>query len=73
MQRRRLQPAETGSNAPAASAGDAHDLLVARDRFIAERIAETLPDGATGLLFLGAAHRLESLRAFDIQVDTLGS
>jgi hypothetical protein len=36
-------------------------LLRARDKFIAERIDQTLADGETGLLFLGALHRLDAL------------
>jgi pheromone shutdown protein TraB len=45
--------------------------LAARDRFIAQRIAATLAEGETGLLFLGAAHRLDALRALGIAVRTL--
>src|SRR5574340_31097 len=46
-------------------------LLEARDRFIAQRIDETLRPGETGLLFLGAAHRLDMGDRADIQVETL--
>ena len=47
-------------------------VLKARDSFIAERIATTLQDGETGLLFLGALHRLDPLDS-DIRVETLGN
>ncbi len=50
---------------------EAARLLEARDRFIAKRIDETLRAGETGLLFLGAAHRLDMLTASDIYVETL--
>ncbi len=50
---------------------DAASLLEARDRFIAKRIAETLQDGETGLLFLGAAHRLDALNSSDILLETM--
>lgn len=50
---------------------DSEQLLEARDRFIARQIDETLREGETGLLFLGAAHRLEALQSTDLQVETL--
>ncbi|MGA2060236.1 MAG: hypothetical protein ABSG67_07115 [Thermoguttaceae bacterium] len=46
-------------------------LLEARDRFIAKRIDETLQAGETGLLFLGAAHRLDMADSTDIRVEYL--
>ena len=48
-------------------------LLEARDRFIVKRIDETLQPGETGLLFLGALHRLNTLKSTDIRVETLMS
>ena len=48
-------------------------LLEARDRFIAKRIDETLQAEETGLLFLGAAHRLDMTDSTDIRVETLMS
>jgi len=76
LQCRRLRPEATALGAAAASADDAADeaaeLLAARDRFIAQRVAETLPDGALGLLFLGAAHRLPAPQSPDLHVETLG-
>ena len=47
-------------------------VLKARDSFIVERIATTLQEGEVGLLFLGALHRLDALKATDIRVETLG-
>ena len=71
FQRRQMGAASGDVAATAQSSGDAADLLAARDRFLAERIAATLQDGETGLLFLGAAHRLDALRALGIEVATL--
>jgi len=53
---------------PPGPSAEAVALLEARDRFIAQRIAETLQDGQTGLLFLGAAHRIDGLMSPDILV-----
>ncbi len=36
-----------------------NDLLVKRDDFIAKRISETLQDGETGILFIGAMHKVD--------------
>jgi hypothetical protein len=52
---------------------EATRLLEARDRFIVKRIDETLQPGETGMLFLGALHRLDTLKSTDICVDTLMS
>jgi pheromone shutdown protein TraB len=52
-------------------AAQAQTLLEARDRFIAQRIAETLAAGETGLVFLGAAHRLEMSEFPDVGMETL--
>ncbi|MGA2616720.1 MAG: hypothetical protein ABSF26_03865 [Thermoguttaceae bacterium] len=79
QQRRRFEAPAGGATAggPMAagcSPGEEAELLAARDRFIAARIAATLQEGETGLLFLGAAHRLdaiETLAASGIQVQTL--
>lgn len=49
----------------------AHELLQARDRFIARRIVETLQDGEVGLVFLGAAHQLGAFSSSGVQVETL--
>ncbi|MCX7424364.1 MAG: hypothetical protein NTW96_01800 [Planctomycetia bacterium] len=43
-------------------------LLNARDEFIARRIDDTLADGETGILFLGASHRLDALGPTDVRV-----
>ena len=50
----------------------AEHLLKARDAYIAKRIDATLKLGETGLVFLGALHRLDALSSVDIQVSTLG-
>ncbi len=78
LQRRRLGAAANeeapsplhGQDARAAS-DEAAEILAARDRFMAERIAATLEEGQTGLLFLGAAHRLDALCASGLDVATL--
>jgi hypothetical protein len=44
------------------------DLLKRRDRFIGQRLNETLQPGETGLLFLGMLHAVEQYLAPDIQV-----
>ena len=49
---------------------EAARLLEARDRFIVKRIDETLQAGETGLLFLGASHRLDTLNSTDIRVES---
>jgi hypothetical protein len=45
-----------------------HRLLNRRDQFMARRIAETLADGGTGILFVGAFHRVRPKLPEDIQV-----
>ena len=45
-----------------------HSLLERRDRYISERINETLREGETGILFLGMLHSLEEKIAKDIQI-----
>jgi hypothetical protein len=52
-------------------AEESRALLEARDRFIADRIAQTLRGGETGLIFLGMAHSLEGLLPPDIPVERL--
>jgi hypothetical protein len=72
LQRRRLGAA-ANQQTPSPSSDEAAGILAARDRFIAQRIAATLEDGETGLLFLGAAHPLDALRAAGLDVATLAS
>lgn len=43
-------------------------LTEQRDRFVAERINETLREGETGVLLMGAYHNVLPLLAMDIQV-----
>ncbi len=45
-------------------------LLEERDKSIAQRIRETLPEWKTGLLFIGAAHDVGSLLGNEIHVST---
>ena len=71
LQRRRIGAAAAGADASAPSPGEAAELLVLRDGFIIRRIEATLQEGETGLLFLGAAHRLGAFGAADIDVETL--
>lgn len=47
-------------------------LLERRDRFIAERIEQTLAAGETGLLFLGMLHQIEGRVSPGIEVIRLG-
>ncbi|HEV8715118.1 MAG TPA: hypothetical protein VGX03_20100 [Candidatus Binatia bacterium] len=51
----------------------AADLMRRRDAFIAKRIAETLGEGETGLLFIGALHQVGKLLPTDLQVTYLFS
>lgn len=46
-------------------------LLHARDEFIRSRIAETLGQGETGVLFIGLLHRVDELLPQDMQVQYL--
>jgi hypothetical protein len=52
-------------------AEESRALLEARDLFIADRIAQTLRAGETGLIFLGMAHSLEGRLPPDIPVERL--
>jgi hypothetical protein len=70
LQRRGIE-SSGGADGPRASPGEAADLLAARDDFIARRIDATLENGETGLLFLGAAHRLDALRELGVVVEPL--
>ena len=60
MHCRRLSLAASDDGSMSDMISQAAKLLIARDQFIARRIAETLQESATGLLFLGAAHRLDT-------------
>lgn len=57
--------------------GGADDYLKAttatlqeRDRYIAQRIRQTLGKGETGILFIGAAHQVENLLTEELNVET---
>ena len=49
----------------------ANDILQMRDRYIAQRINDTLANGETGLIFLGMLHSLEGLVAPDVPISIL--
>jgi len=49
----------------------ANELLLKRDRFIANRINKTLKEGETGTLFLGMMHRVDRYLPRDIGVKYL--
>jgi len=70
MQKRKLESRSATDQTGQEQTGT-DDLLAARDRFIAKRIEETLQEGETGLLFLGALHQFDELQSTDIQVVTL--
>jgi len=65
----------TGQTAPLRQAQDRPqaqaELMQRRDDFIARRIAETLAEGETGLLFIGALHQVGELLPKDIQLTYL--
>lgn len=68
-------PANAGSGSAGTdeteSAAIFRDLLDRRDRFIAQRIDDTLQAGETGILFLGALHRATAMLPNTIQVTSL--
>ncbi|NQT20729.1 MAG: hypothetical protein HQ592_13560 [Planctomycetes bacterium] len=47
-------------------------LLLERDRYIAQRISDTLATGETGLIFLGMLHSVEDYLSPDIGISMLG-
>jgi hypothetical protein len=59
--------ARAGAGSPAAPV-ITQALLQARDRFIAQRINDTLNAGETGILFLGLLHQPEAFLNRDIRV-----
>ena len=72
--RRRLAQSQLLAEAPGQTptADSFYDELVARrDAYIAKRIESSLGAGETGILFLGAAHRILDLLANDIVVTSL--
>ncbi len=71
LHRRRIAAGDGNDQSAGSPPADAADLLAARDRFIAQRIAATLRDGETALLFLGAAHRIDARCLEGIDVATL--
>ena len=61
-------PVPSLDNPPRNSPRNPGDLLARRDGFIALRIAQTLLPGETGILFIGALHRVAPLLPSDFQV-----
>lgn len=47
-------------------------LLRRRDRYISDRIGATLPDGGTGVLFIGLQHQVNRVLPADIAVTSPG-
>jgi hypothetical protein len=78
LQEYELQKRVLGAKSPPRAAARDHHakdmdrVLCARDAFIVRRIADTLEPGETGVLFLGALHRLDALGSTDIRLETLG-
>jgi len=50
---------------------DKKELLAGRDRFIAERINQTLKEGEIGILFIGLLHKIDKYLAKDIKIEYL--
>ena len=72
MHREQLGSQEGAEKKRSPAVQEVADLFEARDRFIAQRIAETLQEDETGLVFLGASHRLDRALLGDIQTDHFG-
>jgi hypothetical protein len=72
MQKQNMESRPASDQAREERVRQAEHLLKARDAYIAKRIDATLKPGETGLVFLGASHRLDELQSTDIQVGTLG-
>ncbi len=62
---RMIKKAVSGNKSPKSFVGrfilkwTSHRLLVKRDKFIAKRIADTLKDGETAILFMGIQHEVD--------------
>jgi hypothetical protein len=56
---------------PGPKGSQAGGLLDRRDRYIARRIHETLPQGGTGVLFIGLLHRVHAHLSPDVHFDFL--
>ena len=65
------RPAQPGANDEQMLREQGRELLLLRDRFMAQRINETLLTNEIGLLFLGLAHDIEPLLNPDILVRNL--
>lgn len=72
MQKQNLESPSASDQTREERLRQAERLLTARDAYIAKRIDATLKPGETGLVFLGAAHRLDAGCLPDVEVTTLG-
>lgn len=63
-----LKASLTGEGVRRDYADRAAELLSRRDRYIADRIGATLPDGGTGVLFIGLQHQVNRVLPGDIAV-----
>jgi hypothetical protein len=69
LARRLLASGASGENGKSAECVEQNRLLLdQRDRYIAERIGQTLRRGETGLIFLGMLHSLKGRLSDDIRV-----
>ncbi len=66
-----MEPTPPANQAKRQYASRKHDLLRKRDKYIAKRINSTLKEGETGLLFLGAKHRLKMNLQNDIRIKNI--
>ena len=74
LARQLLTPGASPQNEKSAACAERNRrVLDMRDRYIAERIGQTLKQGETGLIFLGMLHSLKGRLSNDIQVTQLGS
>lgn len=72
LQKKHLARTQSAVSVAEKQTDDWDRILKGRDSFIAERIAHTLQKGETGLLFLGALHKMDAIRSTDIRMETLG-
>jgi hypothetical protein len=72
LARQLLAPGASGPNGKSAECVErSRRILDMRDRYIAERIGQTLKQGETGLIFLGMLHSLKGRLPNDIRVTQL--
>ncbi len=71
LQGKSLSPHKSKLLRSRSASSNSGGVLSQRDRYIAQRIDETLKPGETGLLFVGVVHRVNELLASDIQISYL--